>query len=205
MTLVYYSSKSDWPKLEQEVRNTISRNSNGLPIVSVTHQPVDFGDNICVGDIGRSWESVFTQQKLGVERATTKYVAICESDFLLPPAFFSFRPPHDKIYCWPRDGYIAFQWKPRLYYRKRITQTVGVVGREHLLSILGPLFDSHGHTPTLERLVSRLSETGVFDMGSIVTLKTRRQMHLGSPCSRTDPVETLPEWGEAKQMWDKYL
>lgn len=203
MTVVYYTCNADWPRLEEEVRNTISRNSNGLPIVSVSHFPIDFGHNIVVGDIGRSFENVFMQMRLGLEYASTKYVAICEADFLLSAKFFEFRPPHDKIYCWPKDGYITWKREEPLYYHKRMTQTVGIVGRDHLLSMMDAITDTHGNV-VLDRLIPSLSETGLFDLGSVVTLKTRRQMHLTSPHSRGDPVETLPEWGAAWEMWRKY-
>jgi hypothetical protein len=203
MTVVYYTCNADWPHLEQEVRNTITQNCNGLPIVSVSHFPIDFGHNIVVGNIGRSFENVFMQMRLGLEYAKTKYVAICEADFLLPRAFFAFRPPHETIYCWPKDGYITWKTKSRIYYRKRMTQTVGIVGRQHLLTIMSDIVRSAGQVP-LYRLIPRISETGLFDLGSVVTLKTRRQMHLSSPHSRNDPVEALPEWGPARTMWRKY-
>jgi hypothetical protein len=201
MTVVYYTSNTDWPTLEQEVRNIIARNSDGLPIVCVSHRPVEgFGHNIVVGERERGWDSIFMQMRLGVEHASTKYVAICESDFLLPQTFFEFRPPDEETYCWPTHGYITFQWRPSIFYRKKMKQTVGIVGREHLLSIVGAIADTHGTKP-LTKLISRLSKTECFDMGSVVTLKTRQQMHLSSPYSRNEIHETLPEWGPASEVW----
>lgn len=204
MTVVYYTSNADHPNLEEEVRKTIKRNCGGLPIVCVSHKPVkNFGHNIVVGDIGRSWDSIFTQQKLGLEYAKTKYVAICEADFLLPEKFFQYRPPHDRVYCWPKDGYIAFIKNRRRYYRKDMRQTVGIVGREYLLSMAQTIFDTAGNVH-ITRIISQFGETQTVDLGSVVTLKTRLQMHQTSPFSRKDSVEELPEWGSARAMWSRY-
>jgi hypothetical protein len=145
------------------------------------------------------------QMRLGAEKAKTKFVAICESDFLLPRRFFEFRPPDDKMYCWPKNGYITWQKKrPYNYYRKRMTQTVGIVGRDHLLALMDRIVETKGDVP-LFRLIPQISSTGLFDLGSVVTLKTRRQMHLTSPFIRKNPLRSLPEWGPALEMWAKYV
>ena len=83
MTIVYYTSNADYQHLEENIREMIVRNSCGLPIISVSHHPIDFGRNIVVGDIGRSTENIFTQLRMGAEHAKTKYIAVCEADFLV--------------------------------------------------------------------------------------------------------------------------
>lgn len=203
MTILYYTCNADHPQLEDRVRATIVEHSDGLPIVSVSHYPIDFGHNIVVGDIGRSWQNVFMQQRLGAEYATTKYLAICEADCLLPQTFFAFRPPHENIYCWPEYAYITFMKRPDVYYRKDLRQTIGIVGRDHLLRVIDAIGDDgSGH---MAHRIARVGEVMTADMGSVVTLKTDRQMHRASPFSRMGALTSLPEWGPAVDMWKKYL
>jgi len=201
VTIVYYTSNADHPHLEDSVRDLIKRNSGGLPIVSVSQRPIDFGHNIVVGDIGRSTENVFMQLELGAKHAKTKYVAVCEADFLLSEKFFAFRPPHEKVYCWPKDGYITWTKQPHKYYPMALDDLVGIVGREHLLSILKVLRKGVREKRRIRSAIRRAGESGFFDMGPVVTLKTRRQMHRTHPFDRKHPVFEIPVWGPAQEMW----
>ena len=203
MTIVYYTSNADHPHLEDSIRKMIARNSHGVPIVSVSHRPIDFGDNIVVGDIGRSTENIFMQLQMGAEHAKTKYIAVCEADFLVSEKFFAFCPPHETIYCWPKDGYITWTNQPHKYYPMILDDLVGIVGREHLLSVMEDLRKGVREKRRIRSAVRRAGETMFFDAGPVVTLKTRRQMHRTHPFDVKNPVQELPVWGTAKDVWSR--
>ena len=97
LTVVYYSSCREDPVFEGKIRQALLDAIGDLPLISVTQQPVDFGENICVGDVGRSGHNVFRQYQIGVQAATTRFVAPAESDALYPPGWFASRPLSDDV------------------------------------------------------------------------------------------------------------
>ena len=52
LTMIYYTANTEDPALENNVRNFLVKQANGIPIVSVSQKPIDFGTNICVGEVG---------------------------------------------------------------------------------------------------------------------------------------------------------
>ncbi len=73
-------------------REYLKWSANGVPIICVSQKPIDFGLNVCVGDIGRSMESIWMQMLAGAKVATTKYVAMAEQDNIYPLGYFDYRP-----------------------------------------------------------------------------------------------------------------
>lgn len=92
LTIVYYTSNSIDNKLAKNVMDNIKGCSNGARIISVSQKPMDFGENICVGNIGKSLENIYYQMGLGVKKVNTKYVALCEDDCLYTSDHFLHRP-----------------------------------------------------------------------------------------------------------------
>jgi hypothetical protein len=75
-------------------------------LISVTQKSLsNFGYNINMGNIGRSWLNIYKQQLAGLKVATTKYVAIAEHDCLYSQEHFDWVPPRDDTFyynenCW---------------------------------------------------------------------------------------------------------
>jgi hypothetical protein len=206
-TIVYYTSNGDYPTLESAVRTVIREHSQGLPIVSVSQQPLDFGTNICVGDIGRSRHNIYRQLRIGAEHAQTRFLVVCEADFLYPPQWFQFTPPREDTYYYPKECYILWKKKPA-FFRKMMQQLTGVVAREHLLRLLDKLqaYDQEGEQaidPFMRGRIYNFTATAEFDAGPVVTLKTDRQMHIKSPHSNENRAEVLPIWGTPADLWKR--
>lgn len=89
-TIIYYSSGTESSSFEKKIQDTILENSGGLPIISVTQKPSDFGLNIDVGDVGASEMNMLRQILIGCYAATTKYVISAEADSLYGPDYFQF-------------------------------------------------------------------------------------------------------------------
>ena len=137
-TVVYYSSNQDYKSFEDAVRNALLEAIGDLPLISVTQQPLDFGHNICIGNVGRSRTNIYQQLRLGAEAADTVSVAVVEADMLYPPGFFTFIPANQDTYYYPKEAYIAW-YGQRLFYPKFLHQLTGVVNRLHLLHVLDVL------------------------------------------------------------------
>lgn len=122
--LVYYSDMRGDPRLLQAVRDQIVRASDGLPLVSVTLAPLDFGMNLvpylcaCGRDYlslvypftcshcGRTPQvferghlTMFKQILAGLQLLDTDLACLVEHDVLYAPEHFQFVPP-DRARFW---------------------------------------------------------------------------------------------------------
>jgi hypothetical protein len=116
LTLLYYTSNQISDYFANNVRNHLLESSKKmLPIISVSHKSINFGDNICVGEIGISSWNIYFQILLGAKEAKTKYVACCEDDSLYTWEHFSYRPKDDEF------AYNTNRWNvnKRHYYFRR--------------------------------------------------------------------------------------
>ena len=126
LTIIYLTDNSISAEIDKVVKRELVRAAEGKRIVSVSHKPIDLGDNICLGEIGRSWISLYKGILAGIEATTTPYIAIAEHDCLYTPEHFNFKIPNDKIFWYNVNVWLA-QWggnHPELngmysYYPKR--------------------------------------------------------------------------------------
>ena len=109
ISLIYYTDNQLDPFLFAKCQEKLLEAAQGKRIISVSQKPLDFGDNICVGNIGRSNESLFTQVLTGAKAATTKYVALVEHDCLYSPEHFNWQPPNDFVF-WYNVNHWFVQW-----------------------------------------------------------------------------------------------
>ena len=108
------------------------------PIISVSHKPMKFGKNICVGEIGRSGYNLYKQILIGVKEAKTKYVAMAEDDTLYSSEHFSYRPPDGNTFSYDINKWSIFSWTrpPTFSYRPRKSMSSLIVARDALAKTL---------------------------------------------------------------------
>lgn len=111
--ILYYTDSQLDPKIAELVRSQLL--GTGLPIVSASLEPLDFGTNFHV-KMQRGYEAYFNQILTCLENSTADVVYFCEHDNLLHPSHFEFTPPtKDKFYYdlnwWKvrKDG-LAVHW-----------------------------------------------------------------------------------------------
>lgn len=118
ITIIYITANKIDQTFAENVRRELVKAAGGLPIISVSKKPLNFGTkNLCFP--GEA--SVYNEYKetyLGVKEAKTKYIAIAEDDSLYTPAHFAHIPQPDtfefNIGCWG-----IFSWiKPPIYNLK---------------------------------------------------------------------------------------
>jgi hypothetical protein len=117
ITIVYYTDNS----LKKEIDNLCKKNilNIGGKLISVSQKPIQFGKNICVGDIGKSHLSLFRQILAGVEQVTTKYVALAEHDIVYHEEHFNWVPPKDDIFYYNVNHWLV-DWNTGMYsYARR--------------------------------------------------------------------------------------
>ena len=69
-----------------------------LPIVSVSLKPIDFGQNIVLEGLNRSYPTMALQILTALEASKADFVFFCEHDVLYHPSHFDFTPERDDIY-----------------------------------------------------------------------------------------------------------
>ena len=72
--------------------------ASGLPIVSCSLKPINFGQNIVLANRLRSYPTMCEQILTALEALTTKYVFFCEHDVLYHQSHWDFIPPKDDLY-----------------------------------------------------------------------------------------------------------
>jgi hypothetical protein len=106
--ILYYTDNQLDPGIMKACQNQLKNSINGHRIVSVSLQPIDFGDNIVL-PLERGYLALFKQILAGLEELDCDIVYFCEHDILYNPSHFEFVPgERDKYY------YNKNWWKLRL-------------------------------------------------------------------------------------------
>lgn len=220
-TIIYYTANTEDPKFEEKICKNILKQKCNLPIVSVSQKPMDFGENICVGDVGHSDLNAFRQLLIGARTAKTPYIVSAESDFLYPENYFAFEPKGANLYRY-RNVWIVFK-HPRFYSyrRKKYSEGAQIGKREYIIKLLEEFLD--GAPEWLDGVNSppRYDKNGVvkdnlyqqtpfrYFGGEIpcISFKTgdgmRWQTNLLS--GKENWQRNLPYWGEVGNLRKEYL
>lgn len=109
ITIIYLTENRLAETIAKLCRKHLVIAADGKRIISVSQKPINLGDNICVGDIGRSWLNIYKQQLVGLKEAKTKYVAIAEHDVLYTKEHFNWMPKDDETF-WFNDNCWFVEW-----------------------------------------------------------------------------------------------
>ena len=92
---MFYTDNRLVERIAAPVRERIAL--SGLPVVSVSLAPLDFGRNITL-DRQPSAVTLFTQILTGLEESDADVVFLAEHDVLYHPSHWEFRPPRDDTF-----------------------------------------------------------------------------------------------------------
>ena len=212
-TIIYYTSNKENPKLEEKVKENILQNCGDLPIISVSHKPIEFGKNICVGDVGASGFNMFRQVQIACREATTKFVISAEADCLYPSDYFQFIPERDDVCYRNSNLYVMAHKRPILWKKEGGATHAQVVGREFYLEKLRQLFAGAPEWSIEEKNFpkERWHYQDVFSRikyyetkNPVLQFKTSDSMRYHTTSDRIDRSE-IPYWGKALDLRKKYL
>jgi hypothetical protein len=108
-TILYYTDNTLEEPLAKKCREMLVKSAGDLPIVSVSQKPINLGKNIYVGEIGRSWVSLYKQLLAGLAEVKTKYVVMAEHDVLYTPEHLNWTPPSDDVFWYNHNCWLV-QW-----------------------------------------------------------------------------------------------
>ena len=202
-TIIYYTANREEERFEQVIREHILRAADGLPIISVSQKPIDFGQNICVGNVGISNQNAHRQFQIGCQSATSEFIHSAESDTLYPPEYFQFIP--EEAWSAYRTPIYLFRLGGDRFYRKESSESATVIGRVYAIYAINKSLRNRG-------LWRESLETGrevpyTFRHGNwktftlkvpIISIKTENQMHKWH--GHNEVVDELPYWGKPKDV-----
>lgn len=206
-TIVYYTANQEQPEFEQKVVDQILAVKGSLPVISVSQKPMDFGENICVGDVGRTYLNAFRQLLIGCEKTTSKFIFTAESDCLYPPGYFNFVPKDERSIYSHTNTWVLWKRGNDKYYYKEQTHAGMVYGREFLIKFLNESFKG---LPMWSRekvgfpFYKKDQEFIYFSTLPIVSMKTGDGIQKGTRTDpRVSPKRVLEYWGDAHSLKER--
>lgn len=101
LSLIHYTSNHldrVNPSFAEKVREQIVKSAGEYPIISVSQKPMDFGENICIGERPRGHLEIYRAILIGAKAAKTPYVGMAEDDCFAPSSHWrTHRPPPDRF------------------------------------------------------------------------------------------------------------
>jgi len=190
-TIVYYTASKE--KCESKVVEQIMKVKGDIPVISVSQKPLDFGKNICVGEIEHCYESAFKQALMGCKEAKTDYVVMCESDCLYPPKYFDFKPTDlNTIYTYD-NVWLMWNREQRTRYYKHGTTCGSIVLGTELYKVMLKDGMPNFFDPKLKW------ET--FTGEPLINIKTRNGVSFGTTIEKgVRPVKSFPQWGTPEEL-----
>lgn len=143
LTLLYYTANTIEDYLGENVRKHLLKVNNGkYPIVSISQKPLKFGDeNICVGEIGKSYYNCYKQILVGAKKVKTEYIAMCEDDTLYSTEHFAHRPSDKKVFSYNKNMWYVEETE---YWNKGwVGMCTCIVATQYLIEILAPRFEKY--------------------------------------------------------------
>lgn len=212
-TIIYYTSNREDPSFEKRVQENILSVSKGLPIISVSQIPIDFGKNICVGDVGTSGFNMFRQVQIACQEAQTDFVISAEADCLYPPDYFQFIPDRLDVCYRNNNLYVMPDRRDFFFHKKEGATHAQIVGRKFYLQVLEKLFKDGPKWNIEEKNFpkERTGKSDIFDEikywtseNPVFQIKTHKGMRYYTHSDRT-PIPSIPYWGKGKDVRRHFL
>ena len=222
LSIIYYTANKISNYFAENVRKQLIISAGEIPIISVSQKPINFGENICVGDIGCSTLNIYRQATLGVKNAKTKFIALAEDDAFYTLSHFDFIPPRDDTFYYNENIWGIYTWtKPSVFsYKGRRSLWTLICERDLFIEVMEERFAKYNDNNVPEHL---FGEPGKYEkqMGvkvnrwefyhskepSVVFSHSEALSYLGlgkrKKLGLTPRTELFP-WGSAEKMLSYY-
>jgi hypothetical protein len=210
MTVVHYTSNRKLPSFAFKIRENILRLKGDLPLISVSQKPMDFGINICVGDVGLSIHNAWRQLQIGAIEATTKFICVTEDDILYPIEYFKFSPPEENVFYLAEPAYTCYAQRNRIKffaYNRRGHEGAMIAGREFLIEKIGKTLDKYGMwSPPVARmhLFRGSLEEKFYIPVPTMSFRTDQDMHRRAKYDRRNKLIDFPPFGNCYEFLKKF-
>ena len=180
LTIIYYTANHAPEKFLKKNQEQLLKAAGDIPIISVSQKPMDFGMNICVGDIGRSHLNIYRQALIGARAAATKYVAFAEDDILYSADHFDHIPQPG---CFAYDMNIwalnTFYRPPSFCYNDRINFNGLISERKLFIEAMEERFNKYPRDDMVQ--IKYWAEPSKYEKHLSVTIRKRELYHANTP------------------------
>lgn len=175
LVAVYYTSNrldAKRPHFAKAVRDQLLKSLDGeFPIITVSHEPLDFGDkNVVIGPVERSHLQIYRNVLHGAIAAASAfaaapYIALCEDDALYTRGHFrTHRPPaHKFAYDFNKWGMNTWNDPPVFGYRARAVINHLIAPRKLLIESLNERFHKFKDVPDSEIPIQWWGDLGRYE------------------------------------------
>lgn len=205
VTVIYYTSNREKEEFESKIRGNLLKTIESLPLISVSQRPINFGKNICVGDVGTSDHNIYRQIQIALMNVKTKFVATAEADCLYPPSgYFDFEPPDETTAYHYLNVWVMYNGYPT--YKKKAFSLCGLFANtDYLISRIErsighlPLWSNKKPHPLFHKYQGWTPFTNRFP---IVNIKTKEGMRWFTGTEKIEE-KSLPYFGDAFKLQEK--
>lgn len=217
LTMIYYTANMESPIFEERIRRTLWKTikRRGIKLISVSHKPIDFGKNICVGEVGLSAQNAWRQFQIGAIEADTRFVCSGEDDVLYAPDFFDFTPEREDTIYFANPMYVLWNMsrKAKVYSLKvKGSESSIIVGKNYLVDKIESMLSGLGiwksdieQDHSLPLFFSKLNKAYFTTKVPSVTFKNDFEMHRKTTISRRFVTREIPYWGKSNELIGKYF
>ena len=214
ITAIYYTANKAPEMFLSKIRQELLKSLDGIPLISVSQKPIDFGKNICVGDIGWKVSNIYRQALIGAKEAKTDYIALCEDDVLYSPSHFRCIRPKNISYNLNRWNIYTWTNPPIFSHKNRIVLNQLIAPRDKLIEVLENRFKKYPNPDDAnDRFWSEPSKSEKIEIGLFCSpepnimfshewalgyLNLGKRKRMGE--AKTD---TLPYWGNIREVINK--
>jgi hypothetical protein len=211
-TVIYYTANTELEPFATNIRKRLLSVIGDLPLISISQKPLDFGKNICVGEVSMNEFNEWRQVLIGCEEATTPFILVAEADALYPPEYFEFVPTEiNKIYRY-NPVWIMRMGRP-FFLRKDWTEGAQIIGREYFIRLLTTTLEGQPlWNPTPNAQISKVKPVfpyrswGYFEGNPMISTKTGHGMRVFTGTQvNTKGEYSLPYWGLCTDLQKELL
>lgn len=221
-TIIYYTANFAPVKFSEKIRAQLWKAKGDLPLISVSQKPMRFGQNICIGKVGRSHLNIYHQALLGAKEAKTKYIALAEDDVLYSPEHFK-HFPHAHMFAYNMSVWAFYTWsEPIFSYKDRINLSGLICERDLFIEAIEERFTKWPDDSKIA--IRNWAEPGKYEVNLGVTIREHEKFFTDIPnIAFSHPtalsflnlgkrkkmgglkVTALPHWGTAEEVAKIYV
>jgi glycosyltransferase involved in cell wall biosynthesis len=207
LTLLYYTSNRIKDHFRDKVLDQLKHACPDTPIVSVSQKPMTLGENICVGNIGRSLQNIYKQVLTGAKQVKTEYVALVEDDTLYVSEHFNHRPKD--CFAYNLNRWCLHQDLRIFSYRRRPILSQCIAPTKLLIECLEPRMhmdvpkELSGEMGMFEKQLGIKEfpyETFETQEPNVVVCHNKNTSGRKYQGKDAEPREEVPPWGKATDL-----
>lgn len=124
--VVYYTNGNAPEDILQAVRKQLKKGMKEKHIVSVSLQPLEFGQNVVLNEQS-GYLTMAKQILAGLEKSTAEVIFLCEHDVLYHPSHFDFIPPREDVVYYNTNVWRVRESDGHALYVNKLQQLSGLV------------------------------------------------------------------------------